>query len=250
MSPLGPQPIVLGGPINESQLPASVVSSSGGTGTNLVHQAKGGIAIGEGASVGAGTGNTALGVGALGANTEGTENIAVGGKALIRNTTGVGNVAVGFEALTLNTTAINNVAIGRRALEQNIEGYDNVAIGLGGLFTNTTGAYNVGVGYEAGVNIHTGTRNTIVGSLAVAVGAATSFGTAIGYGTKVGSGSVAIGASNVAASAEAKGENEIQIGVAAHKLAFCGKTPIKPSEAAHTETTAALWSHLEALGLA
>ena len=68
------------------------------------------------------TDNTALGVGALSANTEGVSNTAVGVGALQNNSQGKRNTAVGLNALSANIDGILNTAIGFRTLENNTSG--------------------------------------------------------------------------------------------------------------------------------
>ncbi|HEX9272100.1 MAG TPA: tail fiber domain-containing protein, partial [Candidatus Binatia bacterium] len=99
--------------------------------------------------------NTAVGSGALTANTTGTQNTALGVNALTSNTTaganGSGaNTAIGAFALTANTTGGANTAIGYATLAQG-NGGANTAIGdLAGL--NITGNGNIDIGFhEAGV---------------------------------------------------------------------------------------------------
>jgi trimeric autotransporter adhesin len=126
--------------------------------------------------------NTALGGGALSANTTGPANTAVGYNAMGTGTGSNGNnVAVGKDALAVNTAG-NNTAVGTQALTSNTTGADNVAVGLYALGTNTTaslntavgrsslhlhttGSNNTAVGYQAGYAITTGTYNNILGSL-------------------------------------------------------------------------------------
>jgi hypothetical protein len=79
--------------------------------------------------VGEGALNTAVGSGALSANTVGHENTAVGGEALLFNTEGDDNTAIGLEALYSNTSGSYNTAIGSRALDQNTTGSGNIVIG-------------------------------------------------------------------------------------------------------------------------
>jgi len=85
-----------------------------------------GLTVGKGA--GAISTNTALGSGALNANTTGTQNTASGVNALQNNTTGGSNTASGLQALINNTTGSNNTASGRDALLNNTTGSGNTAI--------------------------------------------------------------------------------------------------------------------------
>jgi hypothetical protein len=130
-------------------------------------EVSGGDALIYGLNVGRGAGaidsNTAVGDGALNANTTGDSNTAIGRNALFNNTTGIDdtaigraalfnntegnyNTALGRSALQSNTTGTNNTAIGRNALLNN-EGSCNTANGVSALFNNTTGSGNIGVGF-------------------------------------------------------------------------------------------------------
>jgi hypothetical protein len=104
-----------------------------------------GVRVGRGA--GAVVSNTALGSGALGANTTGANNTASGLKALLSNTTGYNNTASGRDALQLNTSGINNTASGLQAL-----------------LDNTTGANNTACGKDSARGITTGSGNSVFGA--------------------------------------------------------------------------------------
>jgi len=101
-----------------------------------------GLTVGQGG--GSGTGNTALGVSALTANTA-SNNTAVGYLAGYSNTTGTVN-AFGFSALYKNTTATQNSAFGQQSLYNTTTGDQNNAFGLQTLYSNTTGSSNSGYG--------------------------------------------------------------------------------------------------------
>ena len=120
-----------------------------------------GVTVGRGP--GAIVSNTAVGNGALAANTTGTANTAVGRNALLANTTGANNTAVGLSALTANTTGSQNAAFGLSALSANTTGNDNTAYGAAALQANTTGASNTAVGRQALIANTTGTANTANG---------------------------------------------------------------------------------------
>lgn len=107
--------------------------------------------------------NTAVGIGALNANTTGHGNTASGAWALQSNTTGYQNTASGREALHHNTTGLNNTASGYVALYSNTTGSYNTASGGGALSSNTEGNYNTGIGYSADNNNQAGSSNTIIG---------------------------------------------------------------------------------------
>ena len=102
-----------------------------------------GMTVGKGG--GAVATNTAVGNGALNANTTGANNTAVGYLAGYTNSTGVNNVAVGGEALRLNTTDYCT-AVGYRALLNNSTGARNSAFGHYAGNGNTTGGYNTLLG--------------------------------------------------------------------------------------------------------
>ena len=110
-----------------------------------------------------GSGNTALGVDALAANTTGFSNTALGANALASNTEGVTNTALGFSALRSNTTGGDNTATGQGALASNTTGSDNTALGVGALASNTTGNGNIAIGIAAGNFVTTGSNNIYIG---------------------------------------------------------------------------------------
>ena len=105
-----------------------------------------------------GTGNTASGYQALGANTSGQDNVAIGLQALAANTTGGdiffsgGNVAVGAIALQSNTTGNNNAAVGGDSGIGNTTGSFNTALGSFSAFGASSLQFATAVGSEAQVN--------------------------------------------------------------------------------------------------
>lgn len=104
--------------------------------------------------------NTAVGSGALSANTSGIQNTALGFDALNVNTTGGANTAIGLRALNLNTSGNNNTATGIFTLEDNTIGSANTAYGVAAMSVNTTGNYNTATGFRA-LNVNTsGNNNT------------------------------------------------------------------------------------------
>jgi hypothetical protein len=107
--------------------------------------------------------NTALGLGALYANTTGRDNTATGYYALNSNTTGFDNSATGYQALYYTTTGLQNVAHGARALYSNTSGASNTGIGTYALSMNTTGTNNTGIGALANIFNQEGSNNTIIG---------------------------------------------------------------------------------------
>jgi hypothetical protein len=141
--------------------------------------------------------NTALGVGALAANTTGFDNTASGVQALYSNTTGRGNTASGSGALQANTTGNDNTAIGFAALPFNTAS-DNTAIGSAAMDQNTTGANNTASGSGA-LNLNTiGSNNTASGVSAL-------------KNNTTGSNNIAIGI-NAAANVSSSDSNNIHIG--------------------------------------
>ena len=96
-----------------------------------------------------GTGNTAVGDGALYNNTTGTDNTAVGNGAAYNNTTGSYNTSAGEESLVNNTLGAYSSAFGFGAMLSNTTGYTNAAFGSLALHNNTIGAGLVAVGYNA-----------------------------------------------------------------------------------------------------
>jgi hypothetical protein len=113
-----------------------------------------------------GTGNIAVGLNSMCANTTGINNVAVGNTAFDANTVGSGNVAIGTGALGSAVDVSRVVAIGEGALSaQTTGGQYNVALGWSALCsaTGTAGGSNVALGALAGNNITTGSSNVIIG---------------------------------------------------------------------------------------
>jgi hypothetical protein len=108
--------------------------------------------------------NTATGAGALLGNTTGGGNTAHGAFALFSNRTGTGNTAIGDDALIFNTTGDSNTAAGGEALLNNTTGVGNTAVGSGTILGNTSGNYNIALGYLAGSSLTTGDDNIYIGS--------------------------------------------------------------------------------------
>ena len=122
-----------------------------------------GITVGRGA--GAFDSNTAVGNGALQANTTGENNAAIGYLALYSNTTGEYNTANGSKALFSNTTGNLNSAIGIQALYSNTTGESNTAIGINALYSNTTGSDNTAIGRSAmEANVKTDAVDIVAGT--------------------------------------------------------------------------------------
>ena len=126
-----------------------------------------------------GTSNTAVGNGALQANTTASNNTAVGYQAGYSNTTGTSNNYFGYVSGYSNTvgsgnnffgyfsgfnnTASNNSGFGQQTLQNNTTGTANSAFGQSALFSNTTASNNTAVGYQAGYSNQTGANNVFVG---------------------------------------------------------------------------------------
>ena len=127
--------------------------------------------------------NTAIGSGALQANTSGVENTALGHQAMALNANGIQNIAIGTYALyaaggasscvaignscLTNNTASSNIAIGARAMLSNTSGAQNTALGFEAMYYNLVGASNTAVGYRA-LSQNKGTGNTAMGERALA----------------------------------------------------------------------------------
>jgi len=120
-----------------------------------------GLTIGKGA--GSGTGNTAIGVSALAANTAGN-NTAIGYQAGISVTSGSPNDCFGSGAGGGVTTGNNNVLIGFKA--------GNFA---GGAATLTTGSQNIYIGTAVNSSSSSVTYETTIGFNATGKGASTTF---------------------------------------------------------------------------
>jgi hypothetical protein len=124
--------------------------------------------------------NTAIGSGALTANTTAPRNTAVGYQSLYANTTGDNNTAIGEGSGKSNTTGHNNTFLGQDAGEANTTGLYNVAVGSDALQANTTANNNTAVGYQAGFTNTTGSPNSFFGRVA-------------GYSNTTGSNNTAVG---------------------------------------------------------
>ena len=107
--------------------------------------------------------NTAIGNGALTANTKGYQNTAIGLASLFSNTTGYNNTAIGLYSLHTNTTGYQNTANGMYSLRLNTTGYYNTANGYASLYSNTTGTNNTANGINSLYSNTTGTYNTAIG---------------------------------------------------------------------------------------
>ena len=119
--------------------------------------------------------NTAIGSAALFSNigngippeeqdSEGNENTAVGAGALGANTTGEANCAVGAGALGFNTTGDSNTAVGDDALGMIATGRQNTAVGIDALGNCVNGTFNIALGDDAGDALTTGDDNIYIGN--------------------------------------------------------------------------------------
>jgi hypothetical protein len=112
-----------------------------------------------------GTANTAVGNGALQANTTNSNNTAIGYQSLYANTVGGGdNTAIGYSSAVSNTTGYNLVAVGSQALKSNTTGNNNTAVGYQALISNTAASNNTAVGYQAGYTQTINGATTYIGN--------------------------------------------------------------------------------------
>ena len=105
------------------------VNGMNNTAMGMVAGWGGGNGFPGGAPVGIGTGNTAIGAGAIYDLTDGNYNTAVGQSALGAITNGSENVGIGFAAAGQGAANFGNIAIGSRALWSNLIGDRNTVIG-------------------------------------------------------------------------------------------------------------------------
>lgn len=111
--------------------------------------------------------NTAVGNGAMSANTTGNHNTAVGWGALGSNITGSHNTCVGEDAGCTVKEGGNNTCIGGRAFQRGL-GNNNTAIGQLSMFDHSTGSGNTYVGHASGnITNDTGWYNTGIGDTAI-----------------------------------------------------------------------------------
>lgn len=104
----------------------------------------------NGVALGNGTGNHAT-------------NTAIGNDALIANTSALSNTALGVNTLNKTTTGSNNTAVGSGVLLTNVSGAYNTGVGASSLIS-ATGSYNTAIGRNAGGEISSGAKNTIIGN--------------------------------------------------------------------------------------
>lgn len=105
------------------------VNGINNTAMGMVAAWGGGNGFPGGPPVGIGTGNTAIGAGAIYDLTDGNQNTAVGNAALGAITNGSENVGIGFGAAGQGAASFGNIAIGSRAMFNSIIGDRNTVIG-------------------------------------------------------------------------------------------------------------------------
>ncbi|MBK9983435.1 MAG: proprotein convertase P-domain-containing protein [Saprospiraceae bacterium] len=150
----------------------------------LYHNAQGSLFSDDGIA------NTAVGNGALRANTVASFNTAMGNFALEQNISGFNNTAIGSNALGLNLTGDQNTALGYKALQSYKYGNYNTAVGYNSLTTSGLpddfdDIYNTALGWQSGYDIENHDKNTFLGadaSSTVLDGLTNS--TAIGYSSR------------------------------------------------------------------
>jgi hypothetical protein len=98
--------------------------------------------------------------------TTGTGNTAVGVSALGETQTGVNNTAIGVDALFADTTGSENVGVGTSAGINNIGGNNNVFLGHQTGVSSQSGSTNTFLGQQAGSRNVSGSSNVFVGSYA------------------------------------------------------------------------------------
>ena len=154
--------------------------------------------------------NTAVGMGALSANTNGYSNTALGRNALQSNISGTNNTASGNQALAANTTGNYNVANGMNALNQNDIGSNNTALGYSAL-DQLLGSYsdNVAIGYRAAsvqadgsTNLNSSSQSVYIGSRVMGYSNSDTNAIVIGYLAKgIGSNKVVLGNDSITTTA-------------------------------------------------
>ena len=118
--------------------------------------------------VGTGSGNTAIGAGAIYNLTDGDYNTAVGTSAL-GVTNGSENVGIGFGAAGQNAASFGNIAIGSRAMYTSVFGDRNTVIGHFAMATDFSECVVLGAFANA-----TGSNQFVVGSTTANAGAVTT----------------------------------------------------------------------------
>ncbi len=110
--------------------------------------------------------------------TSGSGNTAVGPGALQRLTTGYRNIGLGYQSLQYITTQMYNTAIGAGTFNNAIVGYGNVNIGGDPLISfsapDTIGNDNVFLGYKVNDANSTGDNNIVIGDSSYTAGTSNS----------------------------------------------------------------------------
>jgi len=112
------------------------------------------------------SGNTAVGVGALPYPSNGNQNefnTAIGAGALAANTAGSFNVAVGLGAITSSTSANDITAVGM-STTCGSSAFADVLVGVGAICGN--GSYDISIGQQAGSR-EAGDKNIAIGGYAL-----------------------------------------------------------------------------------
>ncbi len=130
-----------------------------------------------------GDNNTAVGYNSSFNNTTGGYSTAIGAYALYSNTTSGYNTAIGYRSLFSNTTGYENTASGNRSLDSNTTGYRNTAYGYNSLYSNNTGSFNTAYGYHSLLSNTTASDNSAFGYEASQSNSTGAYNTAIGKRT-------------------------------------------------------------------
>ena len=126
------------------------------------------------------------------ATSDALANVAAGRNALsiLTGNAAAFNTAVGDSAMKNLTDCNQNIAIGANAMQgtstppYSAGGFSNIAIGNNSLQNITDGSGNICIGASCGGGISSGTKNTLVGSLANISGAGTNnYNVVLGYAT-------------------------------------------------------------------
>jgi hypothetical protein len=139
-------------------------------------------AVGSGAyALGTASANDAFGQNSMGGGiVTGVSNAAFGRNSLNALTSGTLNTAIGSASLEANTTGSNNTAVGRQALTSNTTASNNTAVGYQAAYSTTTAGANIAIGYQALYSNTTGQLNVAIGSQALYAQTADAYNTAVG----------------------------------------------------------------------
>lgn len=185
--------------------------------------------------VSTGSRDTAIGDGALRANTTASDNSAFGADALASVTDGQGrNTAVGSAAMALhrNTNTFDNVAVGYQALNNSSGGtgtlLQNTAIGARALRAMVTGGSAIGIGNDVLANAATVNGTIAIGNGPLISASVSNFSIAIGSGS---SGQIDLDNDNIAMGQSsmrniARGDDNIVLGRTSGSLTFAASNRI------------------------